>query len=158
MYDDYDDYLDDYNDQLDELEEQEQDAFDSYESELEEIDDYWDRENEYIRNSGIYSEDEVNQILEEHNRIRKGRKEDAHDQYEFEKDMIRFDREQVMFNRQMAEDDREFYRQMRELEETEPEPAPIHYPHVTPLPERPSFLSRLFSSFSLYYLIKKVFG
>ena len=73
MYDDYDDYLDDYNDQLDELEEQEQDAFDSYESELEEIDDYWDRENEYIRNSGIYSEDEVNQILEEHNRIRKGR-------------------------------------------------------------------------------------
>ena len=119
MYDDdFDDYLlDDYNDQLDELEDQEQFAYDMYESEVNEIDEYWNRENEYIKNSGIYTDEEVQQILANHEEIRKSKKKEARERYEFERDSVRFEREQVEFDREMAESDREFNRMMDDMEE-----------------------------------------
>ena len=58
MYDEFedDDLLMDYDDDLlydEELEEM------VYEDKVSEINDYWDRENEYIKNSGIYTKEEV---------------------------------------------------------------------------------------------------
>ena len=47
-YEDYDELMDDYNGQLDELADQERDTCDMYEAEIREIDEYWDREDEYI--------------------------------------------------------------------------------------------------------------
>ncbi len=47
-YEDYDELMDDYNGQLDELADQERDTCDMYEAEIWEIDEYWDREDEYI--------------------------------------------------------------------------------------------------------------
>ena len=74
MYDDYlNDELDSYNDEIegynDDLRSLEDDRFmlkSSYESEIEEIDEYWDRENQYIKSSGIYTKDEVEQIIANH--------------------------------------------------------------------------------------------
>ena len=56
-----------------------------YESEVNEIDEYWNRENEYIKNSGIYTDEEVLQILANHEEIRRDKKEEAREWYEFEK-------------------------------------------------------------------------
>ena len=154
MYDDdFDDYLlDDYNDQLDELEDQEQFAYDMYESEVNEIDEYWDRENEYIKNSGIYTDEEVQQILANHEEIRKSKKKEAREQYEFERDSVRFEREQVEFDREMAESDREFNRMMDEIEE----PEPVYYQQPAPQYERPSLLKRAFAFAGAYYLFSKL--
>lgn len=70
MYDDYDEY-DSLMDEVDDLLYNEEDERDIYEKEVDEINEYWDRENEYIKSSGIYTKEEVEQILENHNRIRK---------------------------------------------------------------------------------------
>lgn len=73
MYDDYDDmddYLDDLDDDLedddldDDFDFEEEMIEDNYQMQVDEIDEYWDRENGYIINSGIYTEEEVQQILE----------------------------------------------------------------------------------------------
>jgi hypothetical protein len=148
-YDDYEDFLDDYNDQLNDLEDQEQFAYDMYESEVNGIDEYWDRENEYIKNSGIYTDEEVQQILANHEEIRKSKKKEAREWYEFERDTIHFDREQG----EMAESDREIERL---LEETV-EPAPIYYQQPMPQYERPSLLKRAFAFAGAYYLFSKLF-
>ena len=155
MYDDdFDDYLlDDYNDQLDELEDQEQFAYDMYESEVNEIDEYWNRENEYIKNSGIYTDEEVQQILANHEEIRNSKKKEARERYEFERDSVRFEREQVEFDREMAESDREFNRMMDEMEE----PEPVYYQQPAPQYERPSLLKRAFAFAGAYYLFEKIF-
>ncbi len=96
MYDEFedDDLLMDYDDDLlydEELEEM------VYEDKVNEINDYWDRENEYIKNSGIYTKEEVKQILEEHNRIRNEKlaeaKKDYKDTIELIKDEKRLDAE-----------------------------------------------------------------
>ena len=154
MYDDdFDDYLlDDYNDQLDELEDQEQFAYDMYESEVNEIDEYWNRENEYIKNSGIYTDEEVQQILANHEEIRKSKKKEARERYEFERDSVRFEREQVEFDREMAESDREFNRMMDEMEE----PEPVYYQQPASQYERPSLLKRAFDFAGAYYLFSKL--
>ena len=162
MYDDdFDDYLlDDYNDQLDELEDQEQFAYDMYESEVNEIDEYWNRENEYIKNSGIYTDEEVQQILANHEEIRKSKKKEARERYEIERDSVRFEREQVEFDREMAESDREFNRMMDEMEEPEPvyyqQPEPVYYQQPAPQYERPSLLKRAFAFAGAYYLFSKL--
>ena len=55
MYGDYEDYnelMDDYNDQLNDLADQERDARDMYEAEIQKIDDYWNREERFIREKG----------------------------------------------------------------------------------------------------------
>ena len=46
--------------------------------------EYWNRENEYIKNSGIYTDEEVQQILANHEEIRRDKKEEAREWYEFE--------------------------------------------------------------------------
>ena len=150
-YDDYDDFLDDYNYQLEELEQQEEDAFDIYESQVDQIDEYWDRENEYIINSGIYTNEEVQQILANHGEIRKTKKKEAREMYEFEKETIRFDREQVEFNRQMAESDREIDRILKQAE-------PVYSHQPVPQYERPSLLERAFAFAGAYYFFEKIFN
>ena len=67
MYEDYIDELDSYNDEIegynDDLRSLEDDGFmlrDSYESEINEIDEYWDRENQYIKDSGIIASLDMN--------------------------------------------------------------------------------------------------
>ena len=154
MYDDdFDDYLlDDYNEQLNELEDQEQFAYDMYESEVTEIDEYWNRENEYIKNSGIYTDEEVQQILANHEEIRKSKKKEARERYEFERDSVRFEREQVEFDREMAESDWEFNMMMDEMEE----PEPVYYQQAAPQYERPSLLKRAFAFAGAYYLFSKL--
>ena len=118
MYDDFEDYdefLHDYNSQLDDLANQEEDVRNMYEAELQEIDEYWDREEKYIRNSGIYTEEEIRQILEEHNNARQRQKEEVKDRYLFERESIDFDREQLEYDRQQAVDEMEFAMLKRDL-------------------------------------------
>ena len=118
MYDDFEDYdefLHDYNSQLDDLANQEEDVRNMYEAELQEIDEYWDREEKYIRNSGIYTEEEIRQILEEHNEARRRQKEEVKDRYLFERESIDFDREQLEYDRQQAVDEMEFAMLERDL-------------------------------------------
>lgn len=97
MYDDYDD-MDDYLD--DDLEDdymdddlvfEEEMIEDNYQMQVDEIDEYWDRENEYIINSGIYTEEEVQQILEDHNSTREEKKAEAREIYEMEKERLAWD-------------------------------------------------------------------
>ena len=126
MYDDYDDY-DPYLDDLDDLdadvyndfEFEEQMIEDSYENELSEVDEYWDRENEYIMNNDVYTDEEKRMIIEQHNSIRNSKKEEIQSQYEFEKDDLEWQKEQAEFDRQMEREDREFERLERELDRQE---------------------------------------
>ena len=53
MYDDYDDDYDSLMDEVDDILYNEEDEKLTYEHEVEEINEYWDRENEYIKSSGI---------------------------------------------------------------------------------------------------------
>ena len=118
MYDeleDYDEFLDDYHGRLDDLSMQAEEIRDMYKSELQEIDEYWDREDEYIRKSGIYTKAEIRQILEEHNEVRRSQKADVRERYQMDMESIDFDREQLEFDRQQAEDDMEFAMQERDL-------------------------------------------
>ena len=123
MYDDYDDY-DPYLDDLDDLDADVYNDFefeaqmieDSYESELSEVDEYWDRENEYIMNNDVYTDEEKRMIIEQHNSIRNSKKEEIQSQYEFEKDDLEWQKEQAAFDRQMEREDREFERLERENE------------------------------------------
>ena len=114
-YEDYDELMDDYNDQLEDLADQERDAHDAYEMEIQKIDDYWDREERFIRERGIYTKEEIRQILDEHNEERKRQKEAAIDKYLFEKESVDFDKEQLEFERQMAEMDMEYAMLERDL-------------------------------------------
>ena len=89
MYDDYEeDYLsgevdsydleiDGYNDDLSSLEDDVNDLKDQYKAKIKEIDEYWDRENQYIKDSGIYTKEEVEQILANHEEIRRSKKEEV---------------------------------------------------------------------------------
>ena len=55
---------------------------DECQSKLQEVDDYWDRENEYIKSSGIYTPEEVEQILANHNEIRRNKKKEIKKKYD----------------------------------------------------------------------------
>ena len=115
MYDDYlNDELDSYNDEIegynDDLRSLEDDRFilkSSYESEIEEIDEYWDRENQYIKSSGIYTKDEVEQILANHEEIRRSKKAEVKAKYKGDLEMLRDEREQILFDKETAEFNRD---------------------------------------------------
>ena len=60
---------------------------------IKEIDEYWDRENQYIKESGIYSPDEIEQILAKHEEIRRNKKQEALVKFKEELQMMRDDAE-----------------------------------------------------------------
>ena len=91
----YDDYL---NDELD------------YE--------YWDRENQYIKSSGIYTKEEVEQILANHEEIRRSKKAEVKAKYKGDFEMLRDEREQILFDKEMAEFKKQEY---METKRTTPE-------------------------------------
>ena len=114
MYEDYIDELDSYNDEIDayngDLRSLEDDGFmlrDSYESEIKEIDEYWDKENQYIKSSGIYTKEEVKQILANHEEIRRSKKAEVKAKYKGDLEMLRDEREQLLFDKEMAEFNRD---------------------------------------------------
>lgn len=115
MYDDYlNDELDSYNDEIegynDDLGSLEDDRFmlkSSYESEIEEIDEYWDRENQYIKSSGIYTKEEVEQILANHEEIRRSKKAEVKAKYKGDLEMLRDERERILCDKEMAEFNRD---------------------------------------------------
>jgi len=118
MYDEleeYDEFLDDYHGRLDDLSMQAEEVRDMYRSELQEIDDYWNREDEYIRKSGIYTKAEIRQILEEHNEARRSQKEEVKERFQMDMESIDFDKEQLESERQQAENDMEFAMLERDL-------------------------------------------
>ena len=108
--------IDDYDSQLSDLEEQEYEAKMNCREELREIDEYWDRENEYIKSNGIYTKEEIRQILEQHEEIRREKKREVLDRFAFDKDSIEFDREQLEFDREQAMWDMDFAIQEHELD------------------------------------------
>ena len=123
MYDDYDnDYLDglddeldsyndeieEYNDNLESLDSNVSLLENSYEFKIKEIDAYWDRENQYIIGSGIYTKDEVQQIIAHHEEIRRSQKEDAQREYQTDMSSLSDEREQIMFDKEMAEFNRDY--------------------------------------------------
>ena len=70
-------------------------------SEIREIDEYWDRENQYIKDSGIYTPEEVEQILANHEEIRRNKKAEVRAKYKEEMEMLRDDIEQMQYDREM---------------------------------------------------------
>ena len=60
-----------------------------------------------IKERGIYTKEEIKQILDEQNAERKRQKEAAREKFLFEKEAVDFDKEQLEFDRQMAEMDME---------------------------------------------------
>ena len=120
MYEDYlddpfDDNLDTYRLQLSDLAEEMSDARMNFQMEMNEIDEYWDRENEYIKNSGIYTKAEIREILAQHEEIRRSKKRDVIERYGTEKDMLDFEKEQLEFELEQEMMDQEFEREEREL-------------------------------------------
>ena len=115
--DSYNDEIEDYNDNLDLLDD---DVFflkESYESKINEIDAYWDRENQYIIDSGIYTKDEVQQIIAHHEEIRRSQKEEAQNEYRVDKALLSDEREQIMFDKEMAEFNRDCVKDEIEYEQ-----------------------------------------
>ena len=80
---------------------------DSYESEINEIDEYWDRENQYIKDSGIYTKEEVEQIIANHEEIRQSKKAEVKAKYKGDLEMLRDERDQLLFDKEMAEFNRD---------------------------------------------------
>ena len=113
MYDNYDDDCDSLMAEVDDLLYNEEDERMVYEREVEEINEYWDRENEYIKSSGIYTQEEVKQILDEHNRIRNEKIAEAEKRL---KDELEWIREQKEWAAEEREWERELDREDRELE------------------------------------------
>ena len=103
--DDYLDSLEEYEEALDDLAFEQENLRDEYEMKLQEIDEYWDRENQYIMTSGIYSEEEVQTILQNHEQIRREKKAEAKLDYEAEKERLRFERDNLRFDREMDRQD-----------------------------------------------------
>ena len=120
MYEDYlddpfDDNLDTYRLQLSDLAEEMSDARMNFQMEMNEVDEYWDRENEYIKNSGIYTKAEIREILAQHEEIRRSKKREIIERYGNEKEMLDFEREQLEYELEQEMEDREFEREEREL-------------------------------------------
>ena len=110
MYDDYE--LDSLMEEVDNLLYNEEDEKMIFEQRVNEINEYWDRENEYIKSSGIYTEEEVQQILENHNRIRNEKIAEARKGYEEEIDWIRQQKQEAADDRRMEREEREYERQL----------------------------------------------
>ena len=160
--DDYLDSLEEYEEALDDLAFEQDNLRDEYEMKLQEIDEYWDRENQYIMTSGIYSEEEVQTILQNHEQIRREKKAEAKLDYEAEKERLRFERDNLRFDREMDSQDWELNRQTREMERNEAA-AYAHQEQATQpytsgwQPEKPGLLKRIFTFAGMYYLFKKLF-
>ena len=108
MYDDDEEY-DSWMEEIDNLLYDEEVEEMHYDSVVNEINEYWDRENEYIKNSGIYTKEEVAQILDNHNQIRNEKLAEAKKDYEEAIDWVR---EQ----KQLAAEDRQWERENRALD------------------------------------------
>lgn len=124
MYDDYEYELDSYSDEIDgyndDLRSLEDDGVilrDSYESEIEEIDEYRDRENQYIKDSGIYTKEEVEQIIANHEEIRRSKKAEVKARYKGDLEILRDEREQILFDKEMAEFNRDCIKDEIEYEQ-----------------------------------------
>ena len=70
-------------------------------SEICEIDEYWDRENQYIKDSGIYTPEEVEQILANHEEIRRNMKAEVRAKYKEEMQILHDEMEQMHYDREM---------------------------------------------------------
>ena len=113
MYDELDDNeLDSLMDEVDDLIYDEEYEKMIYDQTVREINEYWDRENEYIKKSGIYTKEEVRQILDEHNRIRREKIAEARKEYEEEIDWMKEEKRMAAEDRQMEKEERELERQL----------------------------------------------
>ena len=112
-YDEYDSLIDEYDDLLC----NEEDERDIYEKKVSEINEYWDRENEYIKSSGIYTKEEVEQILDNHNQIRNEKIAEAKKEYEKALDWVREQKQWAAEQRQWEREDRELERQLASLDD-----------------------------------------
>ena len=172
MYDDYDDmddYLDDLDDDLeddymdDDFDFEEEMIEDNYQMQVNEIDEYWDRENEYIINSGIYTEEEVQQILEDHNSTREEKKAEAREIYELEKERLAWDKEEAENERRMRREEREYEREQEREERAYEQRLRIQAEDdasndyiSNQLRRKPSFVRRAFTWAAAYHFMKKL--
>lgn len=119
MYDDFDDY--DSLMDADDLLYNEEDEKMAYDAQVREINEYWDRENKYIKSSGIYTKEEIRQILEEHNRVRREQLAKAKEDFVGEIDWIREQKQWAAEERQMEREYRELERELeiQEFQETD---------------------------------------
>ena len=160
--DDYLDSLEEYEEALDDLAFEQESLSDEYEMKLQEIDEYWDRENQYIMTSGIYSEEEVQTILQNHEQIRREKKAEAKLDYDAERERLRFERDNLRFDREMDRQDWELAKQTREMERSEAAASSHQEQAAKPYisgwqPEKPGLLKRIFTFAGMYYLFKKLF-
>lgn len=118
-----------------------------YEMESQEIDEYWDREDDFVRESGIYTKEEIEQILDDHNEMRRSQQEDARDEFEMEMDSLQFDRDQLEFDREMAEMERDIILRER---------APQMYSYPNP-PRKSSFVKNTITAAAIFHFLKKLF-
>lgn len=72
--------------------------FTSLGAKFKEIDEYWDRENQYIKDSGIYTPEEVEQILASHEEIRRNQREEASKKFSEEVQRYRDEHAQQVFD------------------------------------------------------------
>ena len=114
MYDELDDigYDDSLMEEVDNLLYDEEYEKMTYDQTVSEINEYWDRENEYIKKSGIYTKEEVRQILDEHNRIRREKLAEAQKEYEVALGVVREMKQMAADDRRMEREEREFERQL----------------------------------------------
>ena len=108
---------------------------DECQSKLQEVDEYWDRENQYIKTCGIYTPEEVEQILANHDEIRRSKKDEIKQEYE---KLLGDYREQIQLDREInwlddfnldddleydmlesaaSNDDTEYYQMLRDMKE-----------------------------------------
>lgn len=113
--DEYNSFMDDYDSGLTDLKMQEWQAKDECKRQLREVDEYWDKENNFIKSIGIYTNEEIAQILEEHEEVRRSKKKEILERFDFDMDMIAYDKEQLEFDREQAEMDLDIAMQEREL-------------------------------------------
>ena len=108
---------------------------DECQSKLQEVDDYWDRENEYIKNCGIYTPEEVEQILVNHEEIRRSKKKEIKKKYDkllgdykaqskldreingFDGLYMDADLDDEMLESDTSYEDAEYYRMLRDMKE-----------------------------------------
>ena len=72
--------------------------FTSLGDKFKEIDEYWDRENQYIKDSGIYTPEEVEQILANHEEIKRNQRAEASAKFNEEVQMYREEHSQRMLD------------------------------------------------------------
>ena len=115
MYDDDEEY-DSWMEEIDNLLYDEEVEEMHYDSVVNEINEYWDRENEYIKSSGIYTKEEVAQILDNHNQIRNEKLVEAKKDYEEAIDWVREQKRWAAEERQLERENRALDRELARLE------------------------------------------